>query len=109
MFIILQTLQHQPLPAAAQCMLPASSQFLGTEGLLSLSFLTNMMKDMNAAALPLRHWQKWGTQMLGSPCTMLMGTRQLQGVGKEPFPRDTGGTDTPETLLQITGDEYQGK
>lgn len=46
-----------------------------------------MMKDMNAAALPLRHWQKWGKQMLGSPCTMLVGARQLQEDGEGAIPR----------------------
>lgn len=86
-FISLQTLLHQPLPPTVQCMLPVSSQLLGTEGLLSQTFLTHMMKGMNAAALPLRPWQKWDKQMLGSPCTILVGAWQLQMGGERAIPR----------------------
>lgn len=42
---------------------------------------------MNAAALPLKHWQKWGKQMLGSPCAMPVGARQLQAGGEGAIPR----------------------
>lgn len=101
MFISLQTLQHQPLPPTVQCVPPVSPQSLRV---YCHRISNKHEEDMNAAALPLKHWQKWGKLV---PCQWEPGSSRR--VGKEPFPGDTGGTEAPERLLWTTGDEYQTK
>lgn len=80
-FLSLGTLQHQLPSPTAQCMLPVCSQSWGTwfavtdisnkhdEGHERSSFASEALAEV-------------GQQMLGSPCTMLVGARQLRVDGE---------------------------